>query len=477
MLFSMTRRDFLCSLPAAASAIKAAPAQPPNIVLILADDLGWSDLGCYGSDLHLTPHIDALARSGLRFNQAYSASPVCSPTRASILTGKHPARLGMTIWREGSLAPPDRKRPLLTAPSIPDLPPSEITLAEALKEKGYLTALVGKWHLGDADHAPQANGFDINIGGTHWGAPQTFFYPYSGSKRFGGEFRYVPGLHFGSPGEYLTDRLTDESLRVIDHAGGHPFFLYLAHHAPHTPIEGKAEIVRRYQTRIREGMHHRNAAYAAMVESLDESVGRIVAHLKSKRLDGNTLFVFFSDNGGYINAFDGQPVTDNFRLRSGKGSLYEGGIRVPLIVSGPGVARPGSSSDVPVVSTDLYRTLLDAAGLGVSPGYRAAIDSVTLQPLLGQPSAKLERNELFFHYPHYYPTTSPVSAIRQGDWKLIEYFEGPKVELYNLAADPDESDDISLREPGMVRKLRARLQSWRTGTGARLPSVNPDYNK
>jgi arylsulfatase A len=475
MLFNMNRRDFLCSLPAAS--LSAAPAPPPNIVLILADDLGWADLGCYGSDLHLTPHIDSLAQSGMRFNQAYSASPVCSPTRASILTGKNPARLGMTIWREGSLRPPDPKLPLLTAPSIHDLPPSEITLAEALKDKGYLTALVGKWHLGDADHSPQSNGFDINIGGTHWGAPQTFFYPYSGSKRFGGEFRYVPGLHFGREGEYLTDRLTSEALRVIDHAAAQPFFLYLAHHAPHTPIQGKPDVVRRYQERIKQGMRHRNAAYAAMVESLDDSVGRVRAHLKSKNLDRNTLIVFASDNGGYINAFDGQAVTDNHPLRSGKGSLYEGGIRVPLIFSGPGVARPGSSSNVPVVSTDLYRTLLDAASLGSSPGYRAAIDSVSLQPLLSRPSAALERNELFFHYPHYYPTTSPVSALRQGDLKLIDYFDGPRTELYNLASDPDESDDLAARQPELASKLRARMHFWRTETGARLPVVNPDYKR
>jgi arylsulfatase A-like enzyme len=473
----MNRRDFLCSLPVAASTLTAAPAAPPNIVFILADDLGWSDLGCYGSDLHLTPNIDALARSGMRFNQAYSASPVCSPTRASILTGKNPARLGMTIWREGSLTPPDPKRRLLTAPSIHDLPPSEITLAEALRDRGYLTALIGKWHLGDAAHSPEANGFDIAIGGNHWGAPQTFFHPYTGTKHYGGEFRYVPGLPFGRPGEYLTDRLTDEALRVIDHAANRPFFLYLTHYAPHTPIEGKPEIVRRYQALIRQGMRHRNAAYAAMIESLDESVGCVVAHLKSKDLDRNTLIVFGSDNGGYINAYGGQTVTDNYPLRSGKGSLYEGGIRVPLIFSGAGVARPGSSSDVPVVSTDLYRTLLDSAGAGSSPGYSAAVDSVSLMPLLRQPSATLSRNEFFFHYPHYYPTTSPVSALRHGDWKLIEYYEGPKAELYNLASDPDESDDIAASQPGVVSKLRERMQFWRSETGARLPAANPDYRK
>ncbi len=471
----MTRRSLLVSLPASVSTLRAATAQPPNIVLILADDLGWADLGCYGSDLHLTPNIDALARNGMRFSQAYSASPVCSPTRASILTGKHPARLGMTIWREGSLAPPDRKRALIPPPSVPDLPPSEITLAEALKQRGYLTAMVGKWHLGDADHAPQSNGFDINIGGTHWGAPQTFFYPYSGSKRFGGEFRYVPGLEFGREGEYLTDRLTSEALRVIDHAAGRSFFLYLSHHAPHTPVEGKPEIVRRYQARIKAGMHHHNAAYAAMVESLDDSVGRVVAGLKERKLDRNTLVVFFSDNGGYINAFDGRQVTDNYPLRSGKGSLYEGGIRVPLIVSGPGVAHAGTVSSAPVISTDLYRTVLEAAGLESSEAFRRGTDSESVMPLLSQRLKPVSRDALYFHYPHYYPTTTPVSAIRKGKWKLIEYFEGPRLELYDLASDPSESTDLASKMPDVVRDLHARLNAWRNETGARLPSPNPDF--
>ncbi len=471
----MTRRSFLSSLPVAASALRAAAAPPPNIVLILADDLGWTDLGCYGSDLHLTPNLDALARGGMRFTEAYAASPVCSPTRASILTGKYPARLGMTIWREGALAPPDRKRALLPPPSIPDLPPSEITLAEALKQRGYLTAVVGKWHLGDAGHAPQSNGFDINIGGTHWGAPQTFFYPYSGSKRFGGEFRYVPGLEFGREGEYLTDRLTTEGLRVIDHAAGRPFFLYLAHHAPHTPIEGKPEIVRRYQARIKAGMRHRNAAYAAMIESLDESVGRVAAHLKQRKLDGNTLLVFMSDNGGYINPFDGQPVTGNSPLRSGKGSLYEGGIRVPLIISGAGVAKPGTVESMPVLSTDLYRTLLDVAGHGGSEGYRAAVDSVSLAPLLAGGSRPAPRGQMCFHYPHYYATTTPVSAIRMGHWKLIEYFEGPRVELYDLANDPSEIRDLARARPEMARDLAQTLKAWREQVGARLPEPNPDF--
>jgi len=471
----MNRRAFLSSLPLAASGLRAAVAPSPNIVLILADDLGWSDLGCYGSDLHHTPNLDAMARGGIRFTEAYSAAPICSPTRASIMTGKHPARLGMTIWREGALRPPDRNLPLLPPRSEPDLAPSDITLAEALKAKGYLTAHIGKWHLGDADHSPQANGFDIGIGGTHWGAPQTYFYPYRGRQRFGGEFRYVPGLDFGRRGEYLTDRLTDEALKVMDYAGSQPFFLYLAHHAPHTPIEGKPETVKRYQARIKAGMKHRNAAYAAMVESLDDSVGRVAAYLKSKNLERNTLVLFMSDNGGYINPFDGQPVTNNAPLRSGKGSLYEGGLRVPMIAGGAGVGRHGVADATPVVSQDIYRTILDVAGLGGSDGYRAAVDAVSLASLIGGESRTLAREQLCFHYPHYYATTTPASSIRRGQWKLIEYFEGPRLELYDLANDPGETRDLAPAKPDLARGLAERLRAWREEVGARLPSKNPDY--
>ena len=449
----------------------AAPVGPLNIVLILADDLGWADLGCHGADLHETPRIDAFAREGLRFNQAYAMS-VCSPTRAMLLTGRHAARVGITIWSEGSLERNTSRR-LLQAESRHDLPPTEITLAKHLRDGGYFTALVGKWHLGDANHAPETHGFDLNLGGTHWGAPATYWWPYSGAGRFGAQFRYVPGLGFGRPGEYLTDRLNDEALRVIDHAGDRPFFLYLAHHAPHTPIEAKPEDVRYFQAKLRPDLRHRNPTYAAMLKSLDEGVGRVLDHLRARGLEDRTIVVFTSDNGGQMNvdppSRPGEPPTRNAPLRSGKGSLYEGGIRVPLMVRWPGVTPRGAVSDVPVLLADLFPTLLRAAGRPVPDG----IDGLDLSALLRDPAARLGRDALYFHYPHYYETTTPAGAVRAGDWKLLEYFEDGRTELYNLAADPGEERDLASFEPARAAELRTRLARWRAEVGAKMPTVNP----
>ena len=385
----------LFSLLAPVSAFHAAEPKP-NIVLILADDLGWSDLGCYGADLHETPHLDQLAKQGVRFTDAYAMS-VCTPSRAALLTGKHAARLHMTIWSEGSKGGP-KKRKLIEAGSLHDLPHTETTLARHLQKAGYLTALVGKWHLGDADHYPETHGFDVNIGGTQWGAPQTFYWPYSGSGRFP-EFRFVPHLEFGKPGEYLTDRLTGEALRVIDHAGDQPFFLYLAHYAPHTPMEAKADDVRHFEAKLRPGQHHHNAVYAAMVKSLDDSVGRVLAHLKKQGLEQNTIVLFTSDNGGYIGTEKSQtvPVTSNAPLRSGKGSLYEGGIRVPLIVRWPGVTPEAAECQEPVVLMDLFHTLTATLSNAKPTGIADGID---LKPLLHNPVTKLNRDALYFHYPH-----------------------------------------------------------------------------
>lgn len=451
-------------------AMAAAREGHPNVVFILADDLGWSDLACYGADLHETPNLDRLAAESLRFTQAYAMS-VCSPTRAAILTGKHAARLHITIWREGSFNPGagagTSLRRLRPPDAAHDLPHSEITLGETLKEQGYLTFHVGKWHLGDAEHSPETQGFNVNIGGTHWGAPETFFWPFRGANTFG-EFRYVPGLGLGKPGEYLTDRLTDEALALIDQAEDRPFFLNLWFHNPHTPIEGKPGLVERYRQKQRDGLRHRNAEYAAMIHSLDENMGRVLAHLEKRGVKDRTLVVFTSDNGGFIGNFKGQRVTDNSPLRSGKGSLYEGGIRVPLLIRLPGLTPAGSVCDEPVLCTDFFRTIAELTGAKGDTG----IDGVSLLPLLADPRAHLARDTLHFHYPHYYPTTTPVSAIRSGDWKLLEYFEDDRVELYDLKSDGRETRNLAQDQPERAADLRNRLHHWRSQIDAQLP-VDP----
>jgi arylsulfatase A len=456
-----------------------APARP-NILFILADDMGWADLGCYGADLHETPNIDRFAAESVRFTQACAMS-VCSPSRAALMTGKHAARLRFTIWAEGAIEGGPKTRKLLEAPSISNLPHSEKTIASYLQSAGYLTALVGKWHLGDWEHYPETHGFDVNIGGTNWGAPQTFFWPYSGSGLYGPEFRYIPHLEYGKPGEYLTDRLTDEAIKVMDHAGDKPFFLYLAHHAVHTPIEAKAGDIQHFTEKLRPGMNHQHPIYAAMTKNLDDNVGRVLAHLKERGLDRNTVVIFASDNGGYVGTegqhglkADGRPVpvTNNAPLRSGKGALYEGGIRVPLIIRWPGVTPAGASSEEPVVLTDLFQTLLGAAGL---PPSADATDGLDLKPVLKDPAAKLDREALYFHYPHYYHTTTPVSAIRARDWKLLEFFEDNHAELYNLRDDPSEAHDLAAQMPDKAAALRERLHAWRESVNAALPSPNPDF--
>jgi arylsulfatase A-like enzyme len=460
------------------SVFGGSPADPRlNFIVILADDMGWMDLGCQGSDLHETPHLDQLAREGLRFTDACSAAPVCSPTRAALLTGSHPARLHMTIWREAAVAPPPRNRPLIPPRVVADLPHAATTLAEALQSAGYLTAHVGKWHLGELSHAPETHGFDVSLGGTHWGAPATYFFPYRGVFGQEQEFRFIPHLEFGTQGEYLTDRLTDEAIGVINQAKDRPFFLYLAHHAPHTPTEAKPDLVRHFEQKITATHRHRNPAYAAMIASIDDSVGKIRACLRQRGIADRTVIVFTSDNGGHIGEYRKQRVNDNSPLRSGKGSLYEGGIRVPQIVYWPGVTPAGALCREPVITTDLYWTIRELAGVADDTAPGAARDGVSLAGLLKSPRSGLGRETLYFHYPHYYATTSPVSAVRNGDWKLLEYHETGSRELYNLKDDPGETRNLAAESADRVETLARQLDKWRTSVGAQMPVKNADYRE
>ncbi len=448
--------------------------QPPNVLLIVADDLGWADLSCYGNDLHETPRLDRLAAQGVRFTEAYAASPVCSPTRAAILTGQHPARLHMTIWRENALVRGNRK--LLEPVCLDSLPLEHETLAEILKASGYYNAHVGKWHLGRAEFYPQLHGFHENVGGTLWGAPQTFWYPYSGDSYFR-DWRYVPDLEPGHAGDYLTDALTNQAIHIMDREAkaGRPFYLNLWYHAVHTPIEGKRALVEHYRKKITKNSIRKNPYYAAMVHALDENVGRVLAKLDQLGIAEKTLVIFTSDNGGFVNTcklHKGLQVANNTPLRSGKGSCYEGGLRVPLIVRGPGVAK-GEECSVPVYSCDLLPTVLKAVGLAEKTP--SPLDGPDITTLLQNPSATLPREALYFHYPHYYPTTSPVSAIRKGRWKLLEYYEDGRRELYDLSNDLGEQKDLSQSHLDLAKALAEELHAWRHKVNAQEPDPNPAF--
>lgn len=465
----------------AAFAMRAEAAAPPNILFILADDMGWNAPHCYGSDLHETPNIDRLAAHGIRFTQAYSASPVCTPTRAAIMTGQHPARLNMTIWHEAAvsrLTDPGKEK---LAPPITEtsLALDQVTIAEVLHDAGYQTAHVGKWHLGTADAYPETQGFDVNVGGTFYGAPLTYWYPYKGDRVSGSgvhEFRYIPGLAPGKEGDYLDDKLADQALVLMEqmHASGKPFYLNMDFYSPHTPIEGKPELVEKYKAKIHEGMTHKNAAFAAMMQTLDENIGRLLDKLDSLGIADNTLVVFYSDNGGFDEIRNGEQVSNNAPLRSGKGSAYEGGIRVPLIIRWPGVTPEGTVCDTPVVSMDFYPTILEMLGDKV-PAPGKVLDGLSLAPLLHDPTASLGREDMAWHYPHYYFNTTPVSAFRHGDWKLIEYYEDGKQELFNLKTDLRETIDLSAVRPEIVKDLHQRLLAWRAEVNARIPEKNSAY--
>lgn len=430
---------------------------PINIVLILVDDLGWTDLGCYGSDLYETPHIDRLARDGMKFTQAYSACTVCSPTRASILTGKYPARLHVTDWIPG-LLPANPK--LLVPDWTKYLSPQETTVAKIFQSAGYTTASIGKWHLGEQEYYPQAHGFDLNVAGTRQASPRSYFAPYK-----------IATLPEGPDGEYLTDRLGNEAVKFIEQSKDKPFFLYLPHFAVHLPIQAKQDFVEKYRSKLLPGLTHTNPEYAAMIESLDDTVGRIRAKLEDLQLAERTVLIFTSDNGGHL------PTTSNRPLRYGKASCYEGGTRVPLIVFWPRVTSRGSSTDVPVISPDLYPTMLEIAGLEDMTSHRA--DGLSLVPVLRM-AGRLRRDALYWHYPHYQlyqqGGTTPYGAIRAGHWKLIEFYVDMRVELYNLEHDIGEQLNLAPRMAEKADELRSRLHAWRSEVGAQMPIPNPAYD-
>lgn len=446
------------------AALRAAdPPRRPNVIVILADDLGWTDLACYGSDLHETPHLDRLAKDGMRFTQSYSACTVCSPTRAALLTGQYPARLHLTDWIPGAM--PDNPK-LLVPDWTKTLPAGETTtLARLFRAEGYATASIGKWHLGGEASYPDKHGFDLNVAGTDKAQPPSYVAPWG-----------IPTLTEGKDGDYLTDRLADEAVRFIERTKGRPFFLYLAHFAVHTPIQGRPDLVAKYKAKVKAGLTHTNAAYAAMVESLDASVGRLRTALKDLGLADRTVIVFTSDNGGRV------PTTSNRPLRYGKASAYEGGVRVPLIVHWPGVTTPGRVSDASVITMDLFRTLVDGAGLRLPAGPRTdpgGRDGVSLMPLL-RGEAGPARTELFWHYPHHQHYqlggTMPYGAVRAGDLKLIEFFNDGHTELYDLKRDVGEQHDLAATRPEAARALRARLHAWREEVGAQMPTPNPKHD-
>ena len=452
----------IASLLLITSQLHSAPAVvgesigQPNIVLILADDLGWADLGCYGNKIYRTPNLDQLAAEGLRFTDAYAASSVCSPTRASIQSGKYPARLDLTLWLNGK-SPAHAK--LLDAPHAKQLPLKEVTIAESLRTAGYVTASIGKWHLGDEPYYPQHQGYDLNVGGTASGSPAGGYFLLNKMT-----------LPRAQQGEYLTDHLTDEAIRFIGANHKRPFFLYQAYHSVHTPIQGKPDLVQTYRDRMEKAGRQFNPAYAAMVHSLDENVGRIVAALDEHGIAEDTVVLFFSDNGGY------HRVTDNAPLRAGKGYSYEGGHREPLIVRYPRLITAGGVCREPVVSTDFYPTMLELAGL--PPSSEQHIDGVSLVRLFDEPAASLDREAIYWHYPHYSPQGgTPSGAIRQGDWKLIEFFEDGRLELYNLRDDLSEEHDQAAAMPEKVEALHAKLLSWRREVDAKMPAPNPNAGK
>lgn len=453
------------------SANSVEPDSTKNVVLILIDDLGWNDLGCYGSNYYKTSNIDRLAKEGMRFTDAYAACNVCSPSRAAILTGKYPARLLLTQWLPSGRWDA-KKNQLREARYLSNLPLEEVTIAEALRESGYRTGFIGKWHLGtETYYFPEHQGFDVNVAGRDYGAPGSYFYPFEGKWKIPttGKVQVKKSPLPGKPGDYLVDRLGEEAENFIRDNASRPFFLMLSHYAVHAPLQGKPDLTQRYRD-VAESQRQGDPNYAAMVQSVDDSVGRVMRTLAEMNLDDQTLILFTSDNGGFAKA------TDNSPLRANKGSNYEGGLRVPLIIKWPNHIDPGSVSDVPVIGTDFYPTILEALGQKSRPHQH--LDGVSLVPVL-KDNAPLDRDAIFWHYPHYnqHPQSFPSGVIRAGKWKLIESLETGQVSLYDLSSDLGEQNDRSAAEPEVTRQLLSQLKAWRHDVGADPMRENPQFAK
>jgi arylsulfatase A len=443
------------SLAAAIPRLNAAAAQPRwNILFVLMDDLGWRDLGPYGSRFIDTPNLNRFAEQSVRFTDAYAACPVCSPTRASIMTGKYPARLHLTDWIPGRKQWPTAK--LLTPTFNQFLPVEDKTLAEMVSPRGYRTAAIGKWHLGGEGHLPTDRGFSKNVAGTAAGSPPSYFGPLE-----------LPGLKL-EPGEFLTRRLTYEGIRFMTADKSTPFFLYQAHFTVHIPLQAPEEVIAKYRKRDTGDV---NPVYCAMVESADDSVGQLMKALDESGQAGNTIVMFFSDNGGVrYQATQPKPISNNSPLRAGKGHLFEGGIREPLMIRWPGITRPGTVIDTPVSSIDFLPTICEVVG-----SQAEKVDGRSLLPLLR--GNKMPERSLFWHYPHYSDQGGkPAGAVRLGDWKLIEFYEDGWLELFNLAADPGEQRNLVRRERAKAKMLHNLLADWRRSVDAVMPSPNPQYD-
>jgi arylsulfatase A-like enzyme len=437
----------------------------PNIILLLVDDLGWRDVGFMGSSYYETPNLDRLAGKSMVFTSAYAACAVSSPTRASIMTGRYPARVGVTDWirarfqlSDGTpeVPPPfeENEGRKLRTPSNPyRMELEEVTIAEVLKQSGYFTCHIGKWHLGTDDFYPEKQGYDLNIAGCDMGQPVNYFDPYTDKKGVG-----FPNLKARRTGEYLVDRLADELVSVVEQHKEKSFFISMCYYAVHTPLMAKEQLIQKYKSKT-PADGQKNPVYAAMVKSMDQAVGKLVASLEQNSLMENTVIIFLSDNGGLIGP------TDNTPLRSGKGYPYEGGIRIPMFVYWSGVVTPGSECGTPVSTVDILPTICKITGSALP---EREIDGRDLTPALRGKS--IRQVPLYWHFPHYRGNdVVPYSIIRDGEWKLIKRYEGNKFELYNLEEDQGEKSDLSAKEPDRVKALDKKLTAWIKKTGARLP--------